>query len=344
MPQAFVLAVLAAIAMLLPGRAAVGQPAGSEKKSMVTVGVRIDAPPFAWQTEDGGYSGFLYNLCVDATTRAGYPMRTLPINMSDRNAFLGGGRNDLDLLCDPITITLERLAALRALPAPQPEFSPIIFVANGSYMTNPDAEAGKLTAAEAQKLECLAGPSGQASGNPDRPAAEKPLGETVYLAAGFVGNTTAEGALRTALRPGGLELKPEERLCLVEMQTHWEAAEDFCKGKLRFYFGDEDIMRSAIRTGAERGSGCPEALVSLPLSYEPYGLVISGRQAGFRQDFIMALYALFHFEPAEGRFQRSFEGQKMSPYLETLFRTLAVPAGNLDESARSGNASAFAPQ
>lgn len=326
MPRAFVLAMLA---LLLPLRAAMGQPAEPPPKPMVTVGVRIDAPPFAWQTDDGGYSGFLYNLCVDATVRAGYPMKTVPINVSDRSNFLEGRRNDLDLLCDPITITLGRLEVLRALAAPQPEFSPIIFVANGSYMTNLDAEAGRLTAAEAQTLECLAGPEEQAP--------KDPVAEIVYLAAGFVGETTAKNTLRTALRPGRLELNANERLCLIERKTHWEAAEDYCQGKLRYYFGDEDIMRSAVRIRAERGSGCPEALVSLPLSYEPYGLVISGRQPGFRQDFVMALYELFHFEPAEGRFQRSFQGQKMSPYLEMLFRILAIPAGDLNDGALAGN-------
>lgn len=326
MGRALVLAILAAFLTL---RAALGQSAGPEPKPMVTVGVRVDAPPFAWRTNDGGFSGFLFNLCVDATVRAGYPMQVVPIEVSDRNAFLQGKRTDLDLLCDPITITLERLGALTALAAPQPEFSPIIFVANGSYMTNPEAGAGKLTADEAGKYECLEGPGGRAQGNAAGQTPEK----TVYLAAGFVGETTAEGALRTALRPDRLVLKSNERLCLVEKKTHWDAAEDFCNDKLRYYFGDEDIMRSAIRMRTE-GGGCLAAAVSLPLSYEPYGLVISGRQQGFRQDFVMALYELFHFEPAEGRFQRSFEGQKMSPYLETLFRTLAIPAGDLNDGAR----------
>lgn len=304
------------IASVIPGA---GRPQSANPEAgrqVVVIGVRIDAPPFAWRDPDGGgYSGFLFHLCVEAAVHAGYLPKVVPITAADRSEFFKGRRPEINLVCDPTTITISRLADLRKLPAPGPEFSPIIFVANGSYVSNLSAEAGVLPLESARSLECI----------PRSPATDK----TVYLAAGFVGDTTAEKTLRDAQRSKNIQLQPDQRLCLVQKDTHWQAAEAFCDGQLRYYFGDEDILRSVLRMTAHRQGGCAQATTAFPLSYEPYALVVAGLPVGFRQDFTMALYTLFDLEPAEKRFQRSFSGQEMSVYLETLFRILDIPGSDL---------------
>lgn len=289
------------------------------QKPVIKIGVRTDTPPFAWQQDDGGFSGYIFHLCVDATVRAGYLPDPVPITAAARKEFFEGRRPDINLLCDPTTITISRMRAF--LKKRDLEFSPIIFVANGSYVENENSK--EIEGERPPGLECIVG---------SLPAREED--KETYFASGFVGETTAERTLRDALavqqgaQTPRVALTEKQYVCLVEKKNHWEAAEAFCRGELHFYFGDEDILRQTIDIASETISSCPDNNVTSPLSYEPYALVISSRPEGFREDFIVGLYSAMHFESTRDRFQRSFPDQRMSPFLNMLFRMWNIPVGD----------------
>ncbi|NRP74953.1 hypothetical protein ILFOPFJJ_05876 [Ensifer psoraleae] len=125
------------LAALLPAHAltsaAHADTIGGEE---ITVGVRSDARPFIWQDQNTkGYNGFFWDICTEAVQRAGYRLKAVNVNTGKRAEFLRAGSGDYDLLCDPTTITLKRMQNFAYNGGvPYLEFSPIVFVANGSYV------------------------------------------------------------------------------------------------------------------------------------------------------------------------------------------------------------------
>ena len=137
--------------------------------SSVTIAVRKDAPPFAWQSaeHDATFGGYLVDICRDATTRAGFHYDLQPIDAAARERVLEGDytlsigqrRVPIDLLCDPTTITLQRLDVL-ALHHPDARhaiFSPILFVANGSYVEHAAPENRSPCGVAPAEVEGFAG-------------------------------------------------------------------------------------------------------------------------------------------------------------------------------------------
>jgi ABC-type amino acid transport substrate-binding protein len=298
---------------LAPVRAA----AQAEPDRGIVMAVRADAPPFAWRDPATGIlRGFLYDLCVAAVVRTDFFIASMrAVLPEERDAIFEGRDASVDLLCDPTTISLARL---RAFAARGLEFSPIVFVANGSYVANPDRAAG----ARAVPLDdgaCLRDPG----------AAEPTEGAALRrVAAGFVRGTTGEATLRATIRDGALRLAPGEVACPVVMESHWDAARAFCDGALGYYFGDEDILRSALALARADDAGCALAAAAPnPLSYEPYAFVLSDRTPGFRVAFEIALYEVFLTGKAEHVFAEHFPGRSMSAFLETLFRINRIPPG-----------------
>ncbi|ARE40439.1 hypothetical protein RGUI_2298 [Rhodovulum sp. P5] len=318
--------VRAFLALLLS--VVIAQAAGATEtpqKPFVTIGVRVDAGPFAAQdASTGSFVGFLVDLCTDAVTRAGYPFRQVPVTADERIGVLRGTRDDIDLLCDPTTITLGRLRDFAGLePAGRLSFSPIVFVANGSYLK----ADGKKAAEAPPAAETAASPRPACIFAEPAPDGAKPR----HVDAGYVVGTTIGPVLRDAIRRGLLDLQPGEGICPREFPRHGDAAAAFCRGDLGYYFGDADIIANSVqKTG--RAEGCVKAALARPISYEPYALVISGQVPGFREDVIRALYEIFSDGTAFDRFNGHFEGRKMSPFLNTLFRINQIPAGGRAEA------------
>ncbi len=308
----------------------VAETAAQPTKPVIRMGVRVDARPFAWHDPaNDSYLGFLVDLCTDAVARANYPFEQVPITAADRIEVLAGKRRDIDLLCDPTTINLARMDAFAALDPPEYlAFSPIVFVANGAYVVNQADSSGTLTPADPST--CL-GPAATApaalmDGGSGAAAASTP--ETTYLGAGFVLGTTIAAELVDAVRTGQLQPAAGESVCPVAQPSHVEGIAAFCEGRLRYYFGDLDIVHATVGAWREAtGRPCTFAPAPRAISYEPYALVVSARTPGFRPEFVKALYEVFSTGTAEDRFAGHFEGLGMSPFLRTLFRVNRVPAG-----------------
>ena len=314
------------VLLALPGLA---QQSDTPQKEIIRIGVRIDTRPFAWQDPVAGdFRGFLTDLCTAAVTRAGFPFRLVPVDAAERLRFLEERDNAYDLLCDPTTISLERLQSFARRPFPDRlRFSPIVFVANGVWVRNPGAKITPL-AAPPEGTRCV----------PERAKPEPgPEGKSAardYLTAGFVVGTTAEALLERLLRENVLPVTDRQSICPLAQSSHVEGITAFCNGTLAFYFGDLDIVRETAADLVNRGivESCEFDHAPTPISYEPYALIVTDRTDGFRPLFVAALYAVFAdrnatSSTAEHFFDLYFQDLERSPFLDALFRINRLPPG-----------------
>lgn len=280
-------ALVAALLVLAP------QPLASET-TVLRIGMRVDAKPFAWRSaETEPFQGFLVDLCREGVARTGQSFEEVPISASDRfDPDLA-----LDLVCDPTTITRARAA--------RHDFTPLIFIANGGFVTNPSARP--LSPEARSAADCA------------EPDADNAIG------AGLLEGTTAVAAFARAQTDRGvLPVAPDSTLCRIGVRSHADGIARLCAGELRHYFGDIDILRAYV----EDHQGCTAELHPTFRTYEPYALILSAPDAEFRRAFIAALYGLF----ADGTVMRAYEAnfgtaRPPSEALDMLFRMLRIPAG-----------------
>lgn len=313
-----VAAVLLAIGLALqaPPPAALAEPAEPAEHA-VQIGVRVDGGPFARRDpRTGRFRGYLVDLCTEAATRAGFTYRLHPITAAQRILILDGdivvrdGDTSwkLDLLCDPTTISLQRLVRLADLGDERLAFSPVVFVANGSSV---ELKGRTPRAARDPSWEC-----------PDEEETDKEETEkntSVYVA-GYVDGETSKTIIR---REAGKD--ETAGLCLRTFKGHDEAVAALCKREIDYYFGDLDVIEFYRRSAAD-ASGCAEIVPpQRVLSYEPYALLVSKATTTFRPKFIAALYELFSDGTASQRFSSHFAGASRSTALNLLFRINSVP-------------------
>jgi ABC-type amino acid transport substrate-binding protein len=329
--------------------------AGAEaaEKPTVIIGVRVDTPPFAWQDDEtGAFRGYLTDLCVEAVTRAGFHFEQVAVTAAARVGVLDGVpevRTDetpprdvtLDLLCDPTTISLSRLQKLLQAPArPNPQapldgapqgadperlaFSPIVFVANGSYATekkfvptleravgNGADDAAFLAESGASLVSCRCIVSNDQEGCPE---------QNGFLRAAYVVGTTSQHNIDLAIERDRLGVAGA-KICRVEMPSHEAMVEALCAEKVQYSFGDIDI---AVYFGSQMPN-CQIEPADDPLSYEPYALLVSNQTEGFRPRFMAALYEMFSDGTVAGRFGTYFPGLAKSSALTMLFRINSIP-------------------
>lgn len=328
------LGACALLACLLLWFVAPGPVAAVDAALTVNIGVREDAPPFAWQDEEtAAFRGYLNDLCVEATTRAGFHFEQIAVTATERAPIIEGdptlatktGEVTLDLLCDPTTISLARLQKLIQSGGEFLTFSPIVFVANGSYVTKngfaPAAEMAKANRETQAEFEARTGAVLRGEDcvclaeNDKTPCAE----EAGYFRAGYVTGTTARFNISQAVNRDRLGVAGA-RVCPVEMPSHRDMVKALCGGGLQYAFGDTDIAQFYGKQSA-----CQIKPADHPLSYEPYALLVSNHTPGFRPRFIAALYEMFSDQTVAGRFGTYFPGLTKSSALGILFRINSIP-------------------
>jgi ABC-type amino acid transport substrate-binding protein len=84
-----------------------------QKDGEIRLGVRTDAPPFAYRTEDGSYAGFVVDLCREVVShlertleRDALDVTYVAVGAQERFTAIRDGR--IDLLCGPTSHTYER--------------------------------------------------------------------------------------------------------------------------------------------------------------------------------------------------------------------------------------------
>lgn len=280
---------------------------GAEDGTMFRLGVRIDARPFVFVQQDGSYAGFLYDMCRAAVRSAGVEdsaIKLVPVTAANRFSLMDDPDRAPDLLCDPTTMTMERLARW--------DFTPIVFFANSTMLRR--SRAVLIPATEA--------PDGCAVGT----------ARNVVLV-GWVEHTTSDetiadmagpaAAPATSLSSGG------SAVCAAPYARHEEGIRDICAddGKLSFYVGDADILSAQVE--AVRGQGLPCRVDFEPRSSrpEPYALIVGSRLPGLHQRIAAGIYAFFASGGADRSFAANFGSRQKSAMLAMLFTLYRIPGG-----------------
>ncbi len=223
----------------------------------IWMAVREDAKPFAWQEqESGSFRGYLFELCTEAVEIANYVIAdVVPTQAKDREVLVEGAE-EIDLVCDPMTITVAR--------ARQIDFSPIVFIANSTFVTSNRpkqfAKDDPVVPEDCLKyLEAL--PNGQ---------------EKKVVLAGMVIGTTSVGGFEAARKidASGFSALPDDVafvVCKKEVRDHITGIRLFCSGELGYYFGDIDIIRAYLADHPQ----CDYSFESAFLQYEPYALALT---------------------------------------------------------------------
>lgn len=327
----------AAVGIALECLAAATLAANAEP--VIKLGIRTDARPFAWMEQVPGktpdyavepvFRGFLVRLCTDGIRNAGYSFEQFAVTAEGRQGYIGPWvdgvtkpNNPVDVLCDPITITLERLERLEAY-----DFTPIVFVANSSFVTRASGPEPKAATEDGLTPTMCRGPDGT----------ERQREPGITVDAGFLVGTTSEETYRIALDRGLLRAGPDQVICAVEFTSHEEGIAQLCDGSLHYYFADNDITaayREAYNLNNNLTGTSECQLTYMPgfLRYEPYAILVRTQDALFRRRFVRAIYGLFSGTPGtpstvESAFSEFFEGRQPSEALKVLFLINGIPTG-----------------
>lgn len=316
----------------------------------ITIGVREDARPYVWVEKDPETGrplpkGYLWDVCALLTVNAGLTFTVASITADERSRFLEGERTDIDLLCDPTTVTLKRLTEFASLNL---RFLPIFHLANSAFLERipvedkdeptwwarciardePEAEAAASQAGKSQdkdKPSCL-----RLSLQKERTDFGQDAKEVSTLHVAVEGTTSAH-ALRAS--PECSDNPGAGERCLFE-KSHEDAAIRFCKSTTRIrYHGDVELILAAVRhwdeTNPKRNSETPcvpERSLD-PGGYEPYAFVISTKLTDLDRRLTLELYRMANEGRLGSILGSHFPCATISPDLESLFRILSVPAG-----------------
>lgn len=255
----------------------------------VVVGVRCDAPPFAyWQGAAascgergrGEFRGYVVELCRTLLRSIGRQFREVAITASSRFSALETG--EADILCEPTTVNVAR--------ASEVHFSQIFFVSGVSYLYT-TREPGQ--------------------GNRGR------------IRVGVLSGTTAEATVERMVAENTFRVG-RELVDLVHPETHQEGVDGICKGELDFYVGDRDIITSL----AARIDGCEARASGKFFSYEPYAIAVAKRDPELAMDIQRALYVAFADGVPQRLFANHFPRKEPSGALKALWMLQAIPGGS----------------
>ncbi len=281
---------------------ALGQVEPAAATEMLRIGVRTDAKPFVYLGENGEYRGFLYALCTAAAESAGFSeIQPVEVSALDRFDRLGGGPEGIDVLCDPTTLTRQRVA--EAL------FTPIVFVANTTYLRRVEPQRVPLEVAREHGCETA--------------------GTEEVLLAGWVEGTTAEDAIHEAVARG--EFGGGLTVCPVALPDHVKGFARFCAddGLLTFYFGDADILAAHHADVQAGGSACDAVPARDFFTYEPYALMLGSHLPDMAPRFIAGVYDFFAGDAADEAFAEYFGGKRKAPAIDLLFRLYKIPGAGV---------------
>ncbi len=259
------------------------------------MGVRIDAPPFVF-AEDGGYGGFLYDMCRAAAAEAGFDaaeVELVPVTAATRFEAAGS----LDLLCDPTTVTMERAARWR--------FTPIVFFANSTT----------LRRMPAVPLPAASAPQGCDTGT-----------ARDYLLVGWLDGTTS-GRTVAALDDRAAPLQRGQALCPQPFRLHSDGVRDICSdaATLSLYVGDADILSAQVEAMRAEGLPCPVSFEPATLRPEPYALIVGDRLPDLDRKISLGIYRFFRSGAAERSFAAHFGDRRKSAMLQMLFELYQIP-------------------
>jgi ABC-type amino acid transport substrate-binding protein len=106
---AIVLALVLALALALSlGPAAAGTLDRVRDSGVFRIGYRADAKPYSYRNEHGQAAGYIVDLCTEIAAELGPNVRAEYVLVPPDNRFEAVRDGQVDILCDPSSITMER--------------------------------------------------------------------------------------------------------------------------------------------------------------------------------------------------------------------------------------------
>ena len=292
----------------------------------INVGVRADASPFSFKASDRqlssgeeikgplrreGYEGYMVYICdrVLAEMRLKgdkpFSVNVIEINAKDRFPYLREGR--IDILCDPATITPERLIGLHA--------SPPLFVSGITYASRPQLQQ--------QSCNTLVGFVGATTAESS--------GISIILESG---DWPAYETILSKYLAGDESWRTESPICptpkdrappIRAFPLHDDVARAFCDSELLHYVGDLEIITNALRAQSD----CKFNLASVTFTDERYAVFgnTSGEnleKVALLADFFARLSQQVLSNPSlmDAAFRNSFGNQQQSRKLQLFYWSL----------------------
>jgi polar amino acid transport system substrate-binding protein/glutamate/aspartate transport system substrate-binding protein len=275
-------AVLIAALSIAAGEAAAGTLDTIKRDKAVRIAYREDARPFSYKDSNGQPAGYMVDLCRSVAKKVAKDLQTSSLKLvyvpvTSANRFEAIQQNKADLLCEATSATLARRELV--------DFSIATYVGGTSLMIRTDGP---------RDLKSMAGRK-----------------------VGALGGTTAEDALRKALKKAGVAADVQAT------KSHAEGLALLEAGTISAYFAERDILTALLRD-----SKGPEKLLVADnyFTIEPYALALPYGDDKFRLAVDRALSHIYLSDEINQIFARAFSAKaKPSQLLKTLFLISALP-------------------
>lgn len=294
------------------------------------VGVRPDAVSMSYKVTDAkregaarapgplagaGFDGFVVHICdsvlTDLNRIYGGEMKVHAVEVKAYKIWSMLEQGELDIICGPTTATQERMQGRIA--------SPPIFVSGVSYASRRVQEANACVPIAGMLRSSTAGSVAlrtiiESSVWPSRDAEV------------LIQYLTGGGDWKTYYKDCDGSIKP-----LREFDTHDELSDAFCKGELKHYVGDLEIIARSLQSAKIRTDApCDFILSDRVFSEERYVIigrarsVLTGESSPFVAHFFEILSRKLFFQPSviDSAFESSFPFAEPSRKLDFLFWAL----------------------
>jgi polar amino acid transport system substrate-binding protein/glutamate/aspartate transport system substrate-binding protein len=267
---------LAALALMLASGPAMADALSTiVERGTIRLGVRADAPPFSVARPDGGFAGYQVDICqavvAEISRTAGKAITPQFVVVDAGNRFRMVAEKQVDLLCEPSSITLGRRAEV--------DFSLPTFVTGAGLM-------GRLTPGPVSVPPLGGGGVGMPATPPRR--------------LGVLAGTTTEQAVKSLVAAGVLSAQ------VIDVATHGDGVTALSAGLLDGYAADLEILIDLRgRTTAPESFVIADRLMTL----ETYALAVGRGEPALRLAADRAIARLYREGGIMAIAERHFPGR-----------------------------------
>jgi polar amino acid transport system substrate-binding protein/glutamate/aspartate transport system substrate-binding protein len=267
---------LAALALILASGPAMADALSTiVERGTIRLGVRADSPPFSVARPEGGFAGYQVDICqavvAEISRTAGKPITPQFVVVDAGNRFRMVAEKQVDLLCEPSSITLGRRDEV--------DFSLPTFVTGAGLM-------GRLTPGPVSVPPLGGGGVGMPANPPRR--------------LGVLAGTTTERAVKALVAAGLLSAQ------VIDVATHGDGVTALSAGLLDGYAADLEILIDLRgRTTAPESFVIADRLMTL----ETYALAVGRGEAALRLAADRAIARLYREGGIMAIAERHFPGR-----------------------------------
>lgn len=330
-PAAAILTLLV-MAISWPGTG-FSQDEAAQAPAQIRVGVRTDAPPFSYHVGrqllgperpsgplgQQGFSGYMVFICdrvletmIDRQFLNGAEIAPVDVTATDRFVALRAGPDapkQIDILCDPSTITRERLREFVA--------SPPLYLSGIGFASQPRSKLGAGTCAS--RIGLVDSTTALYSG-------------VVAILQGDEWISYRDELMRFIHNPAGFSISEEadcQRMPIATYADHNLLAEAFCRGEVQYYVGDMEIVNRSL----EAYGNCDFRKSSVTYTDDRYVIfqrVVEpdeGGKARLMMEFSRTLSELILANPSllDEAFEANFPGYQASDKLRFFLWSMRGP-------------------